>query len=231
MGNVARGAKHPESFYSAEHVSRALADIEDVQYFDLPDARLACLPGFFDQAESRELMRSLIDELIWQQPVLKMFGRDVLSPRLHAWHGDENADYRWSGRTWHPEPWVSQLAVVRDKLQRVLNIRFNSCLVNRYRNGDDAMGWHADDEPELGANPVIASVSLGALRDFDLRHRDAGSETSSIEPFRIPLGEGSLFVMFGATQHHWKHRIRRQRRVTGERLNLTFRVIEPGSAR
>lgn len=172
-------------------------------------------------------MRSLIDELPWQQPVLKMFGRDVLSPRLHAWHGDADADYRWSGRTWHPEAWGSHLAMVRDELLRVLNIRFNSCLVNRYRNGDDAMGWHADDEPELGNNPVIASVSLGALRDFDLRHRDGVAAKSDIDPFRIPLGEGSLFVMFGATQHHWKHRIRRQRQVTGERLNLTFRVIDP----
>jgi len=212
-------------FFDTEHVSVALAKLGDVQYFDLQNAKLAFIPNYLDQIQSGHLMRSLIAELDWQQPVLKMFGREVASPRVHSWHGDEHAHYQWSGRTWQPQPWVPKLDAIRDDLKQTLNIRFNSCLVNRYRSGDDAMGWHADNESELGKNPVIASVSIGALRDFDLRYSRTDSSESKIESFRIPLGDGSLLVMYGETQHYWKHRVRRQRQVTGERLNLTFRFI------
>lgn len=218
-------ARPSKQFYCASQLAEALTQFSAAQAIDIADANVSLVPGYLSAAQGRKLFDTLIDSLDWEQPRLKMFGREVLSPRLHAWHGDDDAHYRWSGRVWQPKPWPPALGRLRDRLQRQLSIRFNSCLVNRYRSGEDAMGWHADDEPELGLNPVIASISIGAVREFDFQHRGLRDLNGAAAKHRIPLADGSLLLMFGETQQHWKHRIRRQRNVSGERLNLTFRVV------
>jgi alkylated DNA repair dioxygenase AlkB len=168
------------------------------------------------------LMASLLETLPLRQETIVLFGRSVAMPRLTSWHGDPGSTYAYSGRVFAPEPWTPELGALRDRLVVREGCPFNSVLVNHYRHGSDSMGEHADDEPELGpsANDVrIASVSLGALRRFVLRHR----RTREVHPFH--LGEGSLLVMGGTTQRHYRHHLPRTRSPVGPRLNLTFRVI------
>ncbi|MBC8072141.1 MAG: alpha-ketoglutarate-dependent dioxygenase AlkB [Deltaproteobacteria bacterium] len=152
-----------------------------------------------------------------------MFGREVEMPRLTSWHGDPDASYRYSGRTFTPQPWTPLLAVIRERLHARLGVRFDAVLANYYRDGGDAMGWHADDEHELGpAAPhdvLVASVSLGAARRFVLRARDRSQR------IELRLGGGDLLVMGGATQRDYQHAVPRQRAPIGARLNLTFRLL------
>lgn len=166
------------------------------------------------------LFQHLQSEIEWQQPEISLFGRSVAIPRLQAWIGDSGADYRYSGTRFQPSAWTSDLDALRSRLSQELNRPFNSVLVNLYRDGQDCMHWHADDEPELGDAPCIASVSLGAIRDFRFRHR-AGQQKS----LTLPLGDGDLLVMGGDCQRHWQHCLPRRKRVTSARINLTFRYI------
>jgi alkylated DNA repair dioxygenase AlkB len=168
------------------------------------------------------LMARLIASLPLQQETLMLFGRTVTMPRLTSWHGDPGCSYAYSGRLFHPAPWTADLAALRDRLIERERCAFNSVLVNYYRDGRDSMGEHADAEPELGpsADDVrIASVSLGAPRRFVLRHR----RTRLIHAFQ--LGEGSVLVMGGTTQRHFRHHVPRTRVPVEPRMNLTFRVI------
>ena len=157
----------------------------------------------------------MLDEIPWQQHDITLFGRTVPQPRLLAWIGD--GPYRYSGRTYAPGPWTPTLRAVKARVEATVGQRFDAVLCNRYRDGQDSMGRHSDDEPELG--PVIASVSLGAVRTFVLRHRH--------EPrvHRLPLAPGSLLVMAGATQRDWTHALPKTARPVGERINLTFRTL------
>lgn len=148
-----------------------------------------------------------------------MIGRDVLVPRLVAFCGEPGMRYRYSGRDHEAAPWTPTLRAILDRLIATTGTRFHTVLCNHYRDGNDAMGRHADDEPELGPAPVIASVSLGAERRFDLRHR------STRETVRTVLPSGSVLVMSGATQRHWVHAVPRQARVREARINLTYRTI------
>lgn len=193
---------------------------------DMSDADVTYTPEFLNQDESRAAMQELIAQVTWEQPQIKMFGREVLSPRLHGWYGDEDAVYTWSGRSWKPLAWTPVLLRLKKKVSDFTGCEFNSCLINRYRDGKDSMGLHADDEPELGAEPTIASISLGVARDFEFRHRLDSSKRYSME-----LESGSLLVMAGSTQTFWKHQLPKRLRVTDERLNLTFRniAILPGT--
>ncbi len=150
-----------------------------------------------------------------------MFGRRIAIPRLTAWHGDPGAVYTYSGLRNEPRPWTPALAELRARLADRLGVRFTSVLLNWYRSGADGMSWHADDEPELGSEPTIASLSLGATRRFELKHRADG------ERIAVPLDHGSLLVMTGETQHCWLHRVPKQPRIAGGRINLTFRVVAP----
>lgn len=181
--------------------------------------------GFLPEFDAVELLKSLLENVPWKQDTITMFGREHLVPRLHQWYGDEGTVYRWSGVEMRPLPWPAGLARIREHVESVAGVRFNSLLLNLYRNGDDTVGWHADDEPALGSNPVIASVSLGASRDFVLRRRKAKGEKVSIQ-----LSNGSLLVMRGDTQTNWEHSVPRRKRVREPRVNLTFRrtVIEGG---
>lgn len=164
-----------------------------------------------------DVLTRLVDRLEWEQRHLVMFGKEVAEPRLSAWYGDES--YTYSGVTLRPRPMTPELEELKSVCETGSGARFNSVLVNLYRNGDDSMGWHADDEPELGPSPVIASLSLGATRRFRFRHR------RTREIVEHDLTGGSLLVMSGACQSAWMHAVPKQRRITEARVNLTFRFI------
>ncbi len=176
--------------------------------------------GAIGRTESDRLLVSLLDQLKWNQHEITMFGKTHASPRLSAWHGDPEAVYTYSQNRLEPQPWTDELDYARKLMQTLTDTRFNSVLVNRYRDGQDSMGWHADDEPELGPNPIIASLSLGASRKFHLRRKDNHKEKVS-----LPLGHGDVIVMSGATQRYWAHQVPKTAAVVGERVNLTFRMV------
>lgn len=186
---------------------------------DTPDFHLQ--PNWLDTAQADALCATLLDELPWAHEAIRMYGREMMQPRLTAYHGDPDTAYRYSGRWWKPHPWHPLLAELRDRLAAETGVPFNSVLANLYRDGNDAMGWHSDDETELGPAPVIASLSLGATRRFLLRPKQGGASR------RLDLGAGSLLVMRGASQRDWQHSVPRTARTLGPRINLTFRRIRP----
>lgn len=187
----------------------------------LPDAEVSLDPQWLPADEADALFATLRVTLPWQVHRVRLFGREHPAPRLSCWMGDAGASYRYSGVRHEPAPWPDALAALRERLRLELGAPFNSVLANLYRDGRDAMGWHADDERELGPAPVIASLSLGATRRFALRHRPSGLKHA------IELTHGSLLVMAGATQRRWQHALPRSVRQVGERINLTFRVVAP----
>lgn len=184
----------------------------------LADADLTLLRDFCSPARAEEIYQRLLEELCWQTEEVRIFGKPVAVPRLVAWYGDDNTNYRYAGVSHQPLPWVDVLRELRLRLEQICAHGFNSVLGNRYRGGGDAMGWHADDEPELGREPVIASLSFGATRRMRFRHRKRTQP-----PIGIDLPAGSLLIMRGKTQQHWQHCITRTARPVGERVNLTFR--------
>ncbi|KGI78720.1 DNA methylase [Oleiagrimonas soli] len=186
----------------------------------LPGAELTLWPHWLEAGEADPLLHRLQADIPFTQHRLRLFGREVDAPRLSCWVGDPGASYRYSGARFAPQPWTPALSALRERVQVACAATFNSVLVNLYRDGDDAMGWHSDDEPELGPDPIIASVSLGAQRRFRLRARD-GSDAK----LDLDLPHGSLLCMAGATQRRYRHALPRSRRVTQARLNLTFRRI------
>lgn len=183
------------------------------------DARF--ISDFLTRSQSEAYFAELLDLVDWRQHVIRIRGREVASPRLSAWYGDPDAHYSYSGLSLEPRAWLPVLLEVKARVEAVCDAPFNSVLLNLYRDGSDSMGWHSDDEPELGERPVIASLSLGATRRFRLRHR----RRKDLEPVAIDLDNGSLLIMEGDTQHFWKHQISKSKRVTEPRLNLTFRNI------
>jgi alkylated DNA repair dioxygenase AlkB len=190
---------------------------------EMPDADITLWPAFFAGDERDRLFAELRATTAWRQDSITMYGRPVPIPRLQAWYGDPGRTYTYSGIEMAPEPWTPALRTVKAAIEPVAGVTFNSVLCNRYRDGNDGVAWHSDDEPELGADPVIGSVSFGATRPFRFRHRHDPSLVHEIE-----LGSGSLLVMRGPTQACWKHQIPKTTRVVGERVNLTFRVIVDG---
>lgn len=189
---------------------------------ELPDGGARLWPAAFAADEAWRMFDALRTGIDWQQEEILIFGRRRLVPRLVAWHGDPGARYAYSGTEHVPSPWTPVLDEVRARVIDLCGAAFNAVLLNRYRDGRDGMGWHADDERELGTDPVIASVSFGATRRFCLRHRSARYLKRDID-----LPHGSLLVMGGATQHHWVHALPKTRRPVGERINLTFRRVAP----
>jgi alkylated DNA repair dioxygenase AlkB len=177
-------------------------------------------PYFLSPEVADRAFHSLLSGTTWSQEFLKMYGRRIPFPRLTAWYGDSGAAYTYSGIRNEPHAWTPDLRELRDRIARRIGVRFNSVLLNQYRYGADSLSWHADDEPELGNEPVIASLSLGVLREFQLKHRVDG------ELITVPLENGSLLVMSGETQRHWRHRVPKERNVKSARINLTFRVID-----
>ncbi|WP_437315442.1 alpha-ketoglutarate-dependent dioxygenase AlkB family protein [Sorangium sp. So ce385] len=193
----------------------------------------ALLDPWLPRAEADALFEALRAGVAWRQDRIKLFGSEFLQPRLSAWYGDPGAIYTYSGLTLSPEPWSPPLAELKARVEsacaelsvaeppRAPRPAFNSVLLNYYRGGDDSMGFHADAEKELGQNPLIASVSLGAPRRFVLKPVRKWKDAPAVE---LELGGGSLLVMGGTTQHHHRHGVPKQRGV-GPRINLTFRRI------
>ena len=187
----------------------------------LPDADVRLDATWLPTEAADRALALLLDALPWSNHPVRLFGREIPAPRLSAWIGDPDAAYRYSGIERAPLPWPPLLASMRDRLAAELRTPFNSVLANLYRDGRDAMGWHADDEPELGPEPVIASLSLGAERRFVLRHRR--DDTRLV----LALPHGSLLVMAGATQRAYRHALPRTARPVDARINLTFRQVRP----
>jgi alkylated DNA repair dioxygenase AlkB len=191
-----------------------------LQSLPLTDAELCFDPAFLSPAEAEAAFAALRGEIAWESHRLRLFGREVASPRLSCWIGDAGAAYVYSGSRFEPRPWTTTAQALRQRLCECLEAQFNSVLANLYRDGRDGMGWHSDDEPELGAQPVIASLSLGATRRFALKHRRDPQRKLAFE-----LPAGSLLLMRGGTQANYRHALPKTARPVGERINLTYRQI------
>lgn len=187
---------------------------------DLPHADVALDPHWLPVDEADALLRALLATVPWERHRIRLFGREVDAPRLSCWIGDPDAVYSYSGTRFAPKPWPAALRPVRERIGAACGVDFNSVLANLYRDGRDAMGWHRDDERELGPRPVIASLSLGATRRFVLKHVDAPACRCALD-----LAHGSLLVMRGETQRHYRHALPRTAKTVGPRVNLTFRRI------
>jgi alkylated DNA repair dioxygenase AlkB len=183
----------------------------------IDDGELALLARLPLSLSNAEVFARLLHETRWREESVFVYGKRHLQPRLTAWYGD--ASYTYSGLRLEPLPWTALLLEIRAAVEAACGQRFNSVLLNRYRNERDSMGMHSDDEAELGNDPVIASLSYGATRTFILRHK------RDKRTVRLPLEDGSLLLMSGQLQRNWLHGINKSTRPLGERLNLTFRYI------
>lgn len=198
---------------------RLFPDGPSVHVVEAPGADLVIHRGLVGATETPGILEQLLSEVAWRSDAIHLFGREVPIPRLTAWYGDQGRVYTYSGIRLEPLTWTQLLTDLRDRVEEAAGTPFNSVLVNLYRDGSDSVGLHTDDEPELGVDPVIASLSLGATRTLTMRRRD-GSYRISIE-----LHDGDLMVMSGTTQTLWMHGVPKVRRPVGPRLNLTFRTI------
>ncbi|MFH7024705.1 MAG: alpha-ketoglutarate-dependent dioxygenase AlkB family protein [Heteroscytonema crispum UTEX LB 1556] len=189
----------------------------------LPDGEVIIYRNLFEELESKQF-KELRNSLNWRQDKMKMFGKEFDLPRLTAWYGDEGKSYKYSGINMNPETWTGTLLSIKQRVEKVVEVNFNSVLVNLYRDGKDYVSWHSDDEPELGKNPIIASVSFGETRRFQLKHKS----NKDLDKVEVSLTDGSLLLMKGSTQHFWHHQIPKTSKLLKERINLTFRVIKQG---
>lgn len=178
-------------------------------------------PDFFTAEESDRYFNLLLEEIAWKQEPVRLMGKMVMQPRLTAWYGDPGKHYRYSGITMTPTYWTPALQEIRQRIETVSPVVFNSALLNQYRDNKDSMGWHRDNEKSLGTNPVIGSVSFGATRTFRLRHFIDKERQVSLE-----LTNGSFLLMCGQTQHLWEHCVPKRTRTIDARINITFRVIK-----
>lgn len=190
-------------------------------FLDLPDAEIIYFSAFFNKEEADNIYLELLEQTPWQQDQITVYGKTHLQPRLTALYGNEGKPYSYSNIKMLPHHWTFLLQKIKFHIESVSNVSFTTVLLNYYRNGSDSNGWHADDEKELGTNPIIASVSFGSERTFQLKHNLNKNLKKS-----IVLEHGSLLIMKGTTQHFWKHQIPKTAKLIGPRINLTFRVIE-----
>ncbi|TKD55686.1 alpha-ketoglutarate-dependent dioxygenase AlkB [Flavobacterium sp. ASW18X] len=187
---------------------------------DLPQAEIRYFPNFLDKETADHYYKVLLEQTPWQQDQIKVFGKTYDQPRLTALYGNNGKSYSYSSIIMEPHPYTDSLMELLQKLTHITDHQFTTCLLNLYRVGSDSNGWHADNEKELGINPVIASVSLGQERMFHLKHRTEKSLKRS-----LLLEHGSLLLMQGETQHHWLHQIPKTKKPIAPRINLTFRRI------
>ncbi|KJG05508.1 DNA repair protein [Photobacterium angustum] len=190
---------------------------EQGEWITINNGLLYWHPQFLNLQRSEQYFQQLKSELNWQQEHITLFGKSVLQPRLQTWIGD--AVYTYSGLTMHPQPWTSAILDLKTQCEQQAQTRFNSVLGNLYRDGEDYMGWHQDNERELGHQPVIASLSFGATRQFVFKHK------TTKEKIAFQLTPGSLLIMAGETQQYWQHALPKTKRVNEPRINLTFRYI------
>lgn len=231
-----------EKFINTDYPAQLHDDGKGI-IISVPDGRLYYAPHFFDTQTSDEILANLLacdgldalthdwqneaninhmpfSNIRWHQDTIKMFGKSHQLPRVSAWYGDDDKPYTYSGINLTPNPWNALLIRLRQALVPVCKCQFNSVLLNWYRSGADHISWHTDAEPELGKNPLIASINFGATRRFLLRRQDEHKQK-----LEIPLNHGSVLVMAGALQHHWQHSVPKQKKITQSRVNLTFRNI------
>lgn len=203
-------------------MSADLFQTNQLERIPIEDAEVYYLPELPLLASATSILRSLIDETPWRAESIVVWGKKFLQPRLIAWYGDPGSAYTYSGIHLDPMPWTKTLRDIKVKVEAVSEESFNSVLLNYYRDHRDSMGLHSDDEPELGKRPIIASLSLGEERTLIFKHKSR----LDLKSVRIRLGSGSLLLMKGETQRHWKHGIDKERGPCGPRVNLTFRRIQ-----
>ena len=186
----------------------------------LPSDLLEYIPGVFSALESNYLLDQFISKVSWEQKTIKIYNKEIATPRLTAWYGDPGTNYSFTGMTLDPIPWTPELLMMKERVEALAGVQFNSVLLNYYRNGNDSVAWHRDNERILGKNPMIASVSLGQVRNFDIRLQSDHSRKYSIR-----LENGSYLLMKGSLQEQWEHRIAKSTKPMKPRINLTFRRI------
>ena len=195
----------------------SLFDSQSPQWLPVQQGKLLWIPDFLSLSEASDYYQALYHGLDWQQQAITLFGKSIMQPRLQAWHGDKT--YTYSGLTMHPNPWTAELLDLKARCEHAAEHRFNTVFANLYRTGQDSMGWHQDNEKELGINPVIASLSLGGTRRFVFKHLQCKSK------MEFELTPGSLLVMAGSLQHHWQHALPKTQKSVAPRINLTFRHV------
>lgn len=188
----------------------------------MPDGEVIMYRNFFSKAESDRMFQELLRSIKWRQDKMKLYGKEFDLPRLTAWYGDDGKSYTFSGIYMNPDAWTHTLILIKKRIEEVEEVKFNSVLLNLYRTGKDGISWHSDDESELGKNPIIASVSFGEARRFQLKHK----LNKNLAKLETNLTHGSLLIMKGSTQHFWQHQIPKTTKLLKERINLTFRIIE-----
>ena len=193
----------------------------DPIFLNLPDAEIIYFPNFLSKEKADSLFYELLENTPWQQDEITVYGKKHLQPRLTALYGNEGKPYSYSNIIMQPHFWTSPLQKIKSLVESVSETKFTTVLLNYYRDGNDGNGWHADNEKELGINPVIASLSLGTERNFQLKHNLDTSQKKN-----ILLENGSLLLMKGTTQHFWKHQVPKTAKPISSRINLTFRVIQ-----
>lgn len=186
----------------------------------MKDADVEYYSNFFSREESNIYFKRLLNNLSWKEDTIKVFGKTYLQPRLTAFYADNTRTYKYSNITMTPDIFDGELLEIKNNIESKLKIKFTSCLANLYRDGKDSNGWHADNEKELGENPIIASVSFGTERVFHFKHK-----YDKVLKKKITLEHGSLLLMQGETQHNWLHQIPKTQKPIGKRINLTFRII------
>ena len=193
---------------------------QEKNHFKLPNAELIYVPNCFSKDDSDTYFKNLKLTTNWQHDDITVFGKTYKQPRLTALFGDSDKPYSYSNIEMHPKPLTSILKTKKQQTENITNHNFNTVLANYYRNGNDSNGWHADNEKELGINPIIASVSFGETRPFHFKHRHIKEQR-----YKLNLEHGSLLIMKGEMQHYWLHQIAKTKKSIGERINLTFRTI------
>jgi alkylated DNA repair dioxygenase AlkB len=194
---------------------------EEKTIFKLPNAELLYIEKFYDLETANCYFEILKDTIKWQQDDISIFGKTYKQPRLTALYADNEKPYSYSNITMKPHQFTTELSQIKTDIEQEIMHNFTTVLLNLYRDGNDSNGWHADNEKELGQNPIIASVSFGETRPFHLKHRDIKEERHKID-----LHHGSLLVMKGEMQQYWLHQIAKTKKTIGERINLTFRTIK-----
>ena len=196
-------------------------DLESEIALPIEDGQLHYFPEAFSDTEADALMRLCLTDLPWRQDRIRIAGKLIPIPRLQCWLGDPEARYSYSNLTLNPQPWPEFLSGVKTRIEMLAEHSFNCALANQYRDGKDSVDWHSDDEQELGKNPIIASLSLGASRIFELKHR----YKKQLPALKISLRHGSVVIMKGTTQQFWRHRIAKVSGLVDQRINFTFRHI------
>ncbi len=193
---------------------------KEMIHLNMKDADVTYYPYFFKKEQSDDFFKTLLKTIDWQEDTIKVFGKTYLQPRLTALYANNKNPYSYSNITMHPKEFTHELFQIKEAIEKEVQTTFTSCLANLYRNGQDSNGWHSDNEKELGKQPIIASVTFGAERLFHFKHK-----YQSQHKMKLILNHGSILIMKGDTQKNWLHQLPKTKKVVGERINLTFRII------